>query len=91
MLFCFAQVNGKRMLMPHWIEVADDVTYENITEKIPPEILNWEPRQPLIERFPVPDRPYTITVTDSRITCSCPGNQFRGRCKHVDTFKENHK
>jgi len=31
-----------------------------------------------------PQLSYTVTVRGNTGTCTCPGNHYRGRCKHVE-------
>jgi hypothetical protein len=34
---------------------------------------------------------YTVRMQDKRLTCSCPGYQFRGHCRHVEQIREQVK
>lgn len=92
--YAFFRHKGHRWLIPHWIPVGEDVTYENLREHIPPEyqwILNsnpFAPVRPQVERYPVPNRPYTISVSGDEISCDCPGYRWRSKCKHTTAFKE---
>ena len=87
----FRHDSGQRYLIPHWIPIGEDVTYENILDHIPYEFLHPESIRPPVKEYPVPGRPYTITVTSTKTSCSCPGFQFRNRCKHTTAFMENTK
>ncbi len=79
-------LNGKRYIVPHWIEVNDSVTYDNILDYVPKDLVVYVPK---VETFPVEGKPYTISVIGNKMTCSCPGFQFHRKCKHIVAFKEN--
>ncbi len=82
----FMNLNGKRYIVPHWIEVDESVTYDNILEYVPEEKL---PEAPKVETFHVVGKPYLITVVNDKASCSCPGFTFHKRCKHIVAFNES--
>ena len=86
----FMNINGKRYIVPHWIEVDESVTYDNIMDYVPAESVE-ESRLPKMETFKVAGKSYVITVIDHKISCNCPGFTFHRKCKHVEAFKKEHK
>jgi len=80
----FMNLNGKRYIVPHWIEVGETVTYDNIMDYISKDSVIPEPK---IETYSVAGKPYTIAVVDGKISCSCPGFKFHKKCKHITEFK----
>lgn len=54
-----------------------------------------DPTQPREQVFKVTgsnENVYTVTIgRNGRASCSCPGHQFRGRCKHIDKIMEEQK
>lgn len=84
----FMNLNGKRYIVPHWIEVDETVTYDNILDYVPE---NRKISEPKIETFKVEGKPYVIRVFNGTISCNCPGFTFHRKCKHVTAFKEGNK
>lgn len=79
--------NGKRYIVPFWIEIDSYISYDDAKKLIPKELLESKPN---FEVFDVPGRPYTIMVQAGRISCSCPGFKFKHKCKHTKAFEETH-
>jgi len=71
------------------IEVPADTTQANISQ-----YMVVEPRMPVAEPQTYKlegsrGRNYTVRLLSSDTwTCTCPGNHFRGKCKHVDQIKQ---
>lgn len=80
----FMELNGKRYIVPYWIEVDDSVNFSNISDFIPKD----KNGSPNIQCYPVDGKPYTITVYNGRVACDCMGYKFRNKCKHTTAFKE---
>jgi hypothetical protein len=34
---------------------------------------------------------YTVRMEHKKLTCSCPGFQFRGQCRHIEQIREQVK
>lgn len=78
----FTTINGQKYLLPGWIPVEPDTTFDDI-EHINP----WKTK---IETFSVQGssgNAYTVTKRDNSLTCDCPAGKFRGTCKHINQIK----
>lgn len=71
--------------MPYWVEVDQTATLEDALRYV--HVDTQVVHKPIMETFKVEGRPYVITVMDTNISCSCPGFQFRRKCKHVEAYK----
>ena len=80
-----ARFPNKTYIMPYWIEVDESATLADALAYVP--IKSAVINQPTVKTFQVEGRPYVISVTGKRVTCSCPGFQFRHKCKHVNAFR----
>lgn len=78
----FATINGQRYLMPGWIPVEDDVTFDDV-EHINP----WRVETETFKVNGSSGNTYTVTKRKNALTCDCPAGKFRGTCKHVNQMK----
>lgn len=78
----FVTTNGQRYLVPGWIPVEDDVTFDDV-EHINPWTVTTED-------FTVSGssgNTYTVTKRNKDFSCDCPAGKFRGTCKHINQIK----
>jgi len=78
-------LNNQRYIVPYWIPVGTEVTMDNILDHVPAELI---PMKPKVEVYQVTNKPYVIKVMFGKVSCDCPGFQFRRKCKHVTMFLE---
>lgn len=90
MKFGFVNTFSGRYIVPYWIKVPEDTTFENAKQYIPKDILEKE-RKLTISRFKVPGKKYIITRVGSKWKCSCLGFMYHKNCIHMKTFEENFK
>ncbi len=84
----FVTLSGQKYLMPGWIPIEDNITFDNINHVNP---------------FKTKDKPktfkvqgsgknvYTVTLKGKTLSCDCPAGKFRGNCKHANQIKEKLK
>ena len=82
----FANTLSGRYIVPHWIKVNDDVTFDNVLKYIPAHIIENEKKYQ-VKRFKVPGKKYIIMQTGSYWSCSCVGFRYHKKCKHLTQFK----
>lgn len=78
----FTTINGQKYLLPGWIPVDPDTTFDDV------EHIN--PYRTESETFTVTGstgNSYTVTKRNNNITCDCPAGKFRGTCKHINQIK----
>jgi hypothetical protein len=87
----YNRLDGQRVASsgPIRVEVPADTTQANISK-----YMVVEQRKPVAEPQThilkgSRGRAYTVRLLSSGTwTCTCPGNHFRGKCKHVDQIKK---
>jgi len=80
--------DNKYYLVPGWKELPEGTTIEDI---------NWT--NPYTSKNTIlgtvtgsSGDTYTITeLSNGKITCSCPGNTYKGKCKHTLPYINNTK
>lgn len=75
-----------------WIQVTEDVTAEMVESA-------WEPLYPrdtkeyTTRKFEIESsrnaEKYTVTERGGVWTCSCPGFEYRKKCRHIEQAKTN--
>jgi hypothetical protein len=78
----FTTINGKKYLLPGWIQVDDDITLSDV-EHIKPLKKN-------VQEFIVKGSKgnlYTVKKRGNSFICDCPAGKFRGICKHMNKIK----
>lgn len=79
----FITLSGQRYLMPGWLPVSDDVTFDDVTYN--------DPYKTEEEKFNVSGssgNTYIITKRNGKFFCNCPAGTFRGTCKHITMFQQ---
>mgnify|MGYP003659488271 FL=1 len=85
------RLDGQRMACSGTVrvEVPADTTHANISEYMVVEIREpqAEPRRIIIKGSR--GRSYDVRLLGSGVwTCTCPGNHYRGKCKHIEQAKK---
>lgn len=79
----FVTLSGQRYLMPGWIPVSENVTFN--------DVIHVNPYKVKVEEFKVSGsagNTYIITKRNGKFSCNCPAGKFRGTCKHVVAFQQ---
>ena len=71
------------------IEVPAETTQANISQYMVVEVHTPQVQSKTYKLKGSRGRVYTVQLLNSGVwTCTCPGNHFRGKCKHVDQIKK---
>lgn len=89
----FETSDGKRYIVPHWIEVDETVTREQVQKAWVPFKSGKEVILPKTDtkEFSIAnskgDGFYTVKYERTQWSCTCPAFSFRRRCKHIEQAK----
>lgn len=79
----FVTLSGQRYLIPGWIPVSEDATFD--------DVIHVNSYKVEVEEFKVSgssNNTYIITKRNGKFSCNCPAGKFRGTCKHVTAFQQ---
>ena len=84
----FVTIASQKYLLPGWIPVEADTSFDDIDYVNPYRNLKTKEFKVSGSR----GGEYTVTAREGtdgsyKLNCTCPGNKFRGKCKHVDAIK----
>ena len=82
----FANINGKRYIVPGWVEVEDHITFSDIEHINPYANIKKEEWRVQGSKGNI----YTVSKLRDKYSCTCPAGKFRGTCKHIKQTKEQH-
>ena len=81
-------LNGKKYLMPGWLEVPLDTTLDDIDwtpPEAPKQTGEWE-----FESSSSPGLMYKVREVSGSLTCDCPGHQYRKvKFKHIKSVEND--
>ena len=87
----FANIGGKKIILPMWEEVPQETTYADIY----PLWINTA-KHPVVTQsqdneFQIPNSKntgfYNVTLVKNQWSCNCVGYGFRRKCKHIEIAK----
>ena len=71
----------------HWVKVPPTLTLDKVGDYMVYEVTEVAETEPA-RRWSVEGSKgdiYTVTLRDGRMTCTCPGFGWRGKCRHIET------
>jgi hypothetical protein len=79
----FVTLSGQKYLVPGWIPVEDNITFENVS------FINPYKKESKIFKVQGSGKNiYNVTLSGKNVTCDCPAGKFRGSCKHIEQIKK---
>jgi hypothetical protein len=95
LFFSLFDVDGKRYIVPNWIEVPMNTTFDDI-ELIkpavhkPPNQITGSPDVEVIVKSSTGKGEYIVKRLNDRWTCNCPASMYRRmECKHIKQTKDD--
>lgn len=86
-------VSKKTYIVPHWIEVPEGTTMEEIQKLWVPSESKFPKVSADLQEFKVPSsdglRTYNVEYQHGRWSCTCARYGFRKSCKHINSIKLN--
>lgn len=85
-------VDGKKYIVPYWLEIDDTITQEDIEKKRIRRIPKNKEDNPIApETHSVKSSDgktyYTVAFLNNTWSCDCPRYGFKRSCKHIDKIK----